>query len=47
MTEASGIANDETDRALGTRPASAAENHPPLFNSRQAAERLSGRRFAN
>jgi hypothetical protein len=43
MTEASGIANDETDRALGTRPASAAENHPPLFDSRQAAERLSER----
>lgn len=41
MTEASGIANDETDRALGTRPAS--ENLPPLFDSRQASERLSER----
>jgi len=40
MTEASGIANDETDRALG-RPAP--ENSPPLFDSRQAAERLSER----
>ena len=41
MTEASGIANDETGRALGTRLAP--ENLPPLFNSRQAAERLSER----
>jgi hypothetical protein len=38
MTEASGIANDETNRAFGMRPA--AENSPPLFDSRQAAERL-------
>ncbi len=41
MTEASGIANDETDCALGMRPAP--ENSPPLFDSRQAAERLSER----
>jgi hypothetical protein len=41
MTEASGIANDETDRALGTGPAP--EISPPLFDSRQAAERLSER----
>jgi hypothetical protein len=42
MTEASGIANDETERAMGTRLADAASS-PLGFDSRQAVERLSER----
>ena len=44
MTEASGIANDETERGAGARQANAAADFSPLhFDSGQAAERLAER----
>jgi len=43
MTEASGIVNEETERAAGARRPDATEFSPLHFDSRQAAERVAER----